>query len=148
VTGTIKKNIQTTTIYIFCVVSVLTVPKYIYIRLNKTIFDHCRVPCLLVGCFYTVKDKLTGKAAVDVPHDATLHKVNVLRWDRGFAQKGFAQNGFAQNNCFGLNWTCSERTCSERICSERTCSERICSERIYSEWICSEWNCSEWTCSE
>jgi hypothetical protein len=34
VTGTIKKNIQTTTIYIFCVVWVLTVPKYIYIRLN------------------------------------------------------------------------------------------------------------------
>jgi hypothetical protein len=34
VTGTIKKNIQTTTIYIFCVVWVLTVPKYIDIRLN------------------------------------------------------------------------------------------------------------------
>jgi hypothetical protein len=34
VTGTIKKNIQTTTIYIFCVVWVLTVLKYIYIRLN------------------------------------------------------------------------------------------------------------------
>jgi hypothetical protein len=34
VTGTIKKNIKTTTIYIFCVVWVLTVPKYIYIRLN------------------------------------------------------------------------------------------------------------------
>jgi hypothetical protein len=33
VTGTIKKNIQTTTIYIFCVVWVLTVPKYIDIRL-------------------------------------------------------------------------------------------------------------------
>jgi hypothetical protein len=36
VTGTIKKNIQTTTIYIFCVVWVLTVPKYIFIRLNLT----------------------------------------------------------------------------------------------------------------
>jgi hypothetical protein len=36
VTGTIKKNIQTTTIYIFCVVWVLTVPKYIDIRLNGT----------------------------------------------------------------------------------------------------------------
>jgi hypothetical protein len=35
VTGTIKKNIQTTTIYIFCVVWVLTVPKYIDIRLNS-----------------------------------------------------------------------------------------------------------------
>jgi hypothetical protein len=35
VTGTIKKNIQTTTIYIFCVVWVLTVPKYIDIRLNR-----------------------------------------------------------------------------------------------------------------
>jgi hypothetical protein len=33
VTGTIKKNIQTTTIYIFCVVWVLSVPKYIDIRL-------------------------------------------------------------------------------------------------------------------
>jgi hypothetical protein len=35
VTGTIKKNIQTTTIYIFCVVWVLTVPKYIDIRLKR-----------------------------------------------------------------------------------------------------------------
>jgi hypothetical protein len=34
VTGTIKKNIQTTTIYILCVVWVLTVPKYIDIRLK------------------------------------------------------------------------------------------------------------------
>jgi hypothetical protein len=34
VAGTIKKNIQTTTIYIFCVVWVLTVSKYIDIRLK------------------------------------------------------------------------------------------------------------------
>jgi hypothetical protein len=39
VTGTIKKNIQTTTIYIFCVVWVLTVSKYIDIRLNTFAWD-------------------------------------------------------------------------------------------------------------
>jgi hypothetical protein len=48
VTGTIKKNIQTTTIYIFCVVWVLTVSKYINIRLKVRHF-HEKSHGLYVG---------------------------------------------------------------------------------------------------
>jgi hypothetical protein len=57
---TTKKNIQTTTIYIFCVVWVLTVPKYIDIRLKiRIILNEGDMPVMAKQCIVLKTQEVT-----------------------------------------------------------------------------------------